>query len=201
MSNKKMDERDELKKRTARKDIEADILDENAATHYSQTDETIENDGKEDPSDSKEKRPVQEKQPEEDLKIQYLRLMADYQNFKKRTEKEKLDIYAFANEKIARELLEVMDNFERAMNHTTDSSDKVLVDGMSAIFKQLKGVLDKNGIAELTANGQAFDPNYHHAVSTENTEEFKSGHVVETLQKGYMLKGKVIRPALVKVAE
>lgn len=175
MSSKKVDERDELKKKTAKKDIEEDIQEESAV--------------------------AEELQPEEDHKIQHLRLMADYQNFKKRTEKEKADIYAYANEKIVRELLEVTDNFERAMDHTTESSDKTLVNGMSAIFKQLKGVLEKNGIAEIQANGQEFDPCYHHAVSTENTEEFKSGHVVETLQKGYMLKGKVIRPAMVKVAE
>ncbi len=190
MSNKKVDEREELKKRNAKKDIEEDGQREEADFKDSQSLEQ---------SADKKKPPMSE--PEEDLKVQYLRLMADYQNFKKRTEKEKSDIYAFANEKIVRELLDVIDNFDRAMDHTADSSDKTLVDGMSAIYKQLKGVLEKNGIVELPANGQEFDPSYHHAVSTESTEDFKSGHVVETLQKGYTLKGKVIRPALVKVAD
>lgn len=190
MSNKKVDEREELKKKTAKKDIEEDHQKEETDPRDPQIPENDED---------KKNPPVSE--PDEDLKVQYLRLMADYQNFKKRTEKEKSDIYAFANEKIVRELLDVIDNFDRAMDHATDSSDKTLVDGMSAIYKQLKGVLEKNGIAELSANGQEFDPSYHHAVSTESTEHFKSGHVVETLQKGYTLKGKVIRPALVKVAD
>jgi molecular chaperone GrpE len=190
MSNKKVDERDELKKKTARKDIEEDIGEELEGSIDEKPSET-----------TQETKAPETREAEEDLKVQYLRLLADYQNFKKRTEKEKTDIYAFANEKIARELLEVMDNFERAMSHTMDSSDANLVNGMTAIFKQLRGVLEKNGIAELSTDGQAFDPSFHHAVSTESTEDFKSGHVVETLQKGYTLKGKVIRPALVKVAE
>jgi len=190
MSNKKLDERDELKKKTAQKDIEVENVEEPEEISDTAA-----------PEEAPGQKSKPDKDPEEDQRTQYLRLMADYQNFKKRTEKEKSDIYAFANEKIARELLEVIDNFERAMDHTADSSDKNLVSGMTAIFKQLKGVLEKNGIAELLADGQEFDPSLHHAVSTENTEDFQSGHVVETLQKGYTLKGKVIRPAMVKVAE
>ncbi len=138
---------------------------------------------------------------DEDLKNQYLRLAADFQNYKRRTEKEKSDIYAYANEKIVTDLLDVIDNFERAIAHQGNCADDSMAEGMSMIFKQLKGVLEKNKVEEIKAQGEEFDPNFHHAVMTENSVEFESGKVTQVLQKGYLLNGKVIRPAMVKVAE
>jgi len=137
---------------------------------------------------------------DEELNVRYLRLAADFQNFKKRVEKEKGDIYAYANEKIVVELLDVIDNFERALEHSNDSSEG-FAEGMNMIFKQFKGVLEKSGVEEMSAIGEPFDPNFHHAVMTENSAEFESGEVTQVLQKGYLLNKKVIRPAMVKVAE
>lgn len=137
---------------------------------------------------------------EEDLRIKHLRLAADFQNFKRRSEKEKSDIYAYANEKIIVELLDVIDNFERAMDHKCEAEESKVMEGMEMILKQLQDVLEKNHLEEINALGQHFDPNYHHAVMTENCEE-KSGTVVKVLQKGYMLNKKVIRPTMVAVAQ
>ena len=140
-----------------------------------------------------------EKDPEEEaLNTKYLRLMADFQNYKRRTEKEKSDIYAFANEKIVSELLNVIDNFERALD-AGDEGDS-FVEGMNLIFKQLQGVLEKAGVVEIEALGREFDPNFHHAVMTEDSEEYESGKITAVLQKGYLLNDKVIRPSMVKVA-
>lgn len=135
---------------------------------------------------------------DEALNMKYMRLMADFQNFKRRTEKEKSDIYAFANEKIVSELLNVIDNFERALALGQEGDS--FVEGMSLIFKQLQGVLEKAGVKEIEALGQEFDPNFHNAVMMEDTDEFESGKVSCVLQKGYTLNNKVIRPSMVKVA-
>ncbi|MDD6042598.1 MAG: nucleotide exchange factor GrpE [Eubacteriaceae bacterium] len=134
---------------------------------------------------------------EEALNVKYLRLMADFQNFKRRSEKEKSDIYAYANEKIVVELLNVIDNFERALQH--DCADEKYVEGMRMIFQQFSGVLEKAGLEEIAALGEDFDPNFHNAVMTEDNPDFGSGKVTEVLQKGYLLNKKVIRPTMVKV--
>ena len=135
---------------------------------------------------------------EEALNVKYMRLMADFQNFKRRTEKEKSDIYAFANEKIVSELLNVIDNFERALLH--GAAGDSFAEGMNMIFKQLQEVLEKAGVKEIEALGLDFDPNFHNAVMTEDSTEYESGKVTEVLQKGYTLNSKVIRPSMVKVA-
>ena len=134
---------------------------------------------------------------DEALMAKYQRLMADFQNYKRRTEKEKNDIYAYANEKLILGLLEVIDNFERAV--LSETADEKYAEGMEMIFKQLKGVLEKSGLEERKALGEGFDPNFHNAVMTEDNDKFESGSVTEVLQKGYTLNGKVIRPSMVKV--
>ena len=140
-----------------------------------------------------------EANPEDEaLNERYLRLMADFQNFKRRTEKEKSDIYAFANEKIIGELLNVIDNFERAM--ASGNEEDNFYKGMEMILKQLLGVIEKAGASEIKALGEDFDPNFHNAIMMEDSTEYESGKVTGVLQKGYVLNNKVIRPAMVKVA-
>lgn len=148
----------------------------------------------------------------EDLKKQaddrYARLMAEFQNFKKRSAKEKQDIHSYANEKIIRDLLEVLDNFERAISLMENGNPDVKSDennamqeGISLILSQLLEVLTKAGLEEIEALGQEFDPKFHHAVLNEPSDEFKSGEVSKVLQKGYKLNDRVIRPAMVVVSE
>ena len=136
---------------------------------------------------------------EEAWSDKYTRLMADFQNFKKRTEKEKADVYSFANEKIMTDLLQVIDNFERALG--SECQDQAYAEGMQMIFKQFTDILKNSGLEEIEAVGHDFDPNFHHAVLTDSNPDFDSGKVTEVLQKGYKLNGKVIRPSMVKVNE
>lgn len=127
----------------------------------------------------------------------YMRLMADFQNYKRRTEKEKAEVFSYANEKIVTELLSVLDNFERAL--AQESADEKYAEGMELIFRQMRDVLTKAGLAEIDAVGKEFDPNFHHAVMTDDNADFESGQVTAVLQKGYTLHDKVIRPAMVRV--
>lgn len=133
----------------------------------------------------------------EDLKGTVQRTQADFMNFKRRTEKEKEDISAFANEKIIMELLGIMDNFERALN-AFDEEDSSVFKGVEMIKKQMEDVLAKSSVEEIDTDCK-FDHNMHHAVmqdAGENPDE-----ILEVFQKGYKLKGKVIRPAMVKVSK
>ena len=136
----------------------------------------------------------------EELNAKYMRLMADFQNQKKRFEKEKADIHQYANEKIVKNLLEVLDNFERALDAAKDA-DPTLHEGMELIFKQLMGALEKAGVSEIKALGEDFDPNFHNAVMMEETDEYESNKVSGVMQKGYTLNSRVIRPSMVKVAQ
>ena len=136
----------------------------------------------------------------EDLQQQFLLLSADFQNYKRRTEKEKADIYAFANEKIFVQLLDVIDNFERA-TESTEAEQGKFAEGMQLILKQLQDILLKNGVEEIQSLNEAFDPNFHNAVMTESVEGVEAGKVTKVFQKGYMLNKKVIRPAMVAVSE
>ena len=152
----------------------------------------------EQPEEAQEEKKSEEKEAtEEDSDTRYLRLMADFQNYKKRVEKEKTDIYSYANEKLITEMLDIVDNFERALQQ--EEIGDGFKEGMEMIFKQLSGVLEKSGLAEIAALGEDFDPNFHNAVMTEETEEYESGKVSGVMQKGYTLNGKVIRPSMVKV--
>jgi molecular chaperone GrpE len=154
----------------------------------------------EDGDESREEEMSPEDAAMNELNKKYMRLAADFQNFKRRTEKEKSDIYQYANEKIALDVIEVIDNFERAIEHIEDCQDKQFAEGVEKIYKQLQGVLEKNSIEEIKAEGEAFDPNFHNAVMTKDDPEKESGIVISDMQKGYTLNGRVIRPSMVVVS-
>jgi molecular chaperone GrpE len=139
-------------------------------------------------------------QEKEELNSKYLRLAADFQNFRKRVDKEKSDIYEFANEKLILDLLPVVDNFERALQSAKENEqEKAFVKGIEMIFKQFLDVLTKNGVKEISAIGETFDPNYHHAVMQEENSDYESNTITEVFQKGYTFNEKVVRPSMVKV--
>jgi len=132
---------------------------------------------------------------------QLQRLQADFINFKKRTEKEKSDIYLYANEKIASELLSIIDNLERALVTAEEQVEgNSLYQGIELVLKQLVDTLNKQGIEEIDALNKPFDANFHHAVMQEETGAGEN-LVVEVYQKGYTIHGRVLRPAMVKVAK
>ncbi|MCQ2553462.1 MAG: nucleotide exchange factor GrpE [Clostridia bacterium] len=131
-----------------------------------------------------------EEKKEDDIQDKYLRLMAEYQNFRNRT----------AKEKTALDILQVIDNFERAMAQKPEADP--FADGMELILKQLLSVLEKNHIAEIEAEGKPFDPNYHNAVmAIDAPEGVEPNTVINVLQKGYVLNNKVIRAAMVAVSK
>lgn len=133
-----------------------------------------------------------------------MRIQAEMINFKKRKEEETSNLLKYANEDLVSELLPVIDNFERAIKMDNDDlSDEVskFLEGFKMIYGNLINILNKLDVKEIEASGIEFDPKYHQAVLTEKDESKPSGVVLEVLQKGYMYKDKVIRPAMVKVNE
>lgn len=137
-----------------------------------------------------------------DLNNRFMRLNADFQNYKKRVEKEKADIYQFGNEKFITDLLPILDNLERAYSSTNEeamASDSI-AKGVEMVIQQFKDILKKYGVEEIQAKGEEFDPNLHHAVMQEDHEDYESNRVIDVFQKGYTLNGKVIRPSMVKVS-
>ncbi len=135
------------------------------------------------------------------LKDNALRVQAEFQNFKKRTAKEKSDIYKFANERIVLELLELMDNFDRAITSiASDDTQQSVLEGVNMMKCSLYELLQKEGVVKIEALGEEFNPNLHHAVMTESKDGCDSDVVIEEFKIGYKLNDKVIRPAMVKVS-
>lgn len=132
------------------------------------------------------------------LKAQLLRLQADFENFRARTERQRTETVAFANEGLITKLLGVLDNLERAM--ASGSPEDPVIQGIKLVYDEFLRILEAEGLEEIPADGE-FDPNLHHAVMMEESEDVPSDHITETLQKGYRLKDRVIRPAMVKVAK
>lgn len=126
------------------------------------------------------------------------RLMAEFDNYRKRSEKEKSDTYDYAVSNTVAEILPVIDNFERALK--VESQDKNLFAGVEMIYKQMMGLLEKLHVTPIDAVGKEFDPNLHNAVMHIDDENLGENIVAEELQKGYLYKEKVIRHSLVKVA-
>ncbi len=133
-----------------------------------------------------------------DQKDMYLRLMAEYDNFRKRTAKEKSETFSDAVVKTMSEILPVIDNFERAIS--ADTADESFKSGVVMIFNQLKESLKKIGIEEINPIGQQFDPNIANAVNQIEDENLGENEVAQVFQKGYRLGDKIIRYAMVVVA-
>ena len=137
----------------------------------------------------------------EEWKNSFLRKQAEFQNFTKRKEKEVEELKKFSSEKIITQFLGSLDNFERAIESSIESKDfDSLLKGVEMIVRNLKDIMTSEGVEEISTEG-AFDPVYHHAVGVEASEDKKEDEIVKVLQKGYMMKGKVIRPAMVIVCK
>ncbi len=133
-------------------------------------------------------------------KTDYYKVFADMENTRKRLNKEHENQVKFAMQSFIEELLPVIDNFERSLNVETNSEEaQNYLKGMQMIHDQLMNILGKNGVEVIEAKGKPFDPNYHQAVMTEHDDTQEENIVLEELQRGYMLKGRVIRATLVKV--
>lgn len=137
----------------------------------------------------------------EEQQQRVLRTQADFDNFRRRTQKEKEDLAKYASSLLITELLPVIDNFERALSTGTDNPEvSSYAKGVEMIFRQLEGVLKAEGLEEMNSVGQPFNPEYHQAIMQVESDEYEEGIVVEEVQKGYKLKDRVLRPAMVKVS-
>jgi molecular chaperone GrpE len=128
----------------------------------------------------------------------YLRTLADFENFRKRTEREKQEFFKYALAGTLKDLLPVLDNFDRSLEHAEEGDE--FHRGMHLIYKQLYDILKKHGLRPIEDAGVPFDPNIHEAVVREENPTVPSHTVVAILQKGYFLHDRLLRPAMVKVA-
>lgn len=135
-------------------------------------------------------------------KNKYLRLLADYDNFRRRATLDKEALQKYQSQNVLTNLIPVLDNFSRAIAVEAKSDEaRTMMEGMDMIYRSLVDALKSEGLVEIEALDQEFDPNYHQAIMTGNEEDKPSGVVLEEMQKGYILKDRVLRPSMVKVNE
>jgi len=128
-----------------------------------------------------------------------LRVQAEFDNFKKRTQKEKEADRKYKSQDLVNEILPAMDNFERALKVEVTEETSSFIEGITMVYRQFQDALKSQGVEAIEAEGKEFDPNIHHAVMQVEEEGVEPNTIVEELQKGYMLKDRVIRPSMVKV--
>ena len=187
-----------------KENIKEDVIEENQEDVIEENQEEVVKENQEEVVE--EKQPIAEEISWEEkyntTNDKFLRLNAEFMNFKKRTEKEKNDIYKYANEKLMVELLPVIDNIERALHSIEDADNhKAVVEGVNLIKTNFDEFLKKNGVEAINAKGEIFDPNLHHAVMTEETDDVEDDIVIDEFQVGSKLNDKVIRPSMVKVSK
>lgn len=137
-----------------------------------------------------------------EAKERYLRLYAEFENYKKRAQRDQLDYTKFAAEKVIKELLPVVDNLERAVAHARGAkADASIVDGLDLIVRQFVDALGKSGCEPIEAVGKRFDPAFHQALAQVESSEHEPDTVVEEAQRGYLLHGRILRPSLVTVSK
>lgn len=164
--------------------------------------------GSEEVEETKEKKLFgKKKKDKKDEKIEELtdrvkRQMAEFENFRKRTEKEKAGMYAVGAKDVIEKILPVVDNFERGLATVPEESkEDPFVDGMNRIYKQLMTELENIGVKPIEAVGQEFDPNLHNAVMQVESDEYESGVIAQELQKGYTYHDMVVRHSMVGVVQ
>jgi molecular chaperone GrpE len=142
------------------------------------------------------------KEDRDSLHDRLLRKQAEFENYKKRIERERGEFAQFASAELMRELLNALDSFDLAIRNagTEGSSAGNMLRGLDLVYKQFQDTLGRFGLKAIEAKGQQFDPNFHQAVTTVTTDEVEDNSVVEELRKGYTLNGRLLRPAMVSVA-
>lgn len=170
---------------------DAEIPDEAAEAESSDAAHRSDSDGDEDP----------QKQLEA-LNDRYLRLAAEFENFKRRALKERQDLHSYANENLIKELLPTVDNLERAVGHARqeESDRESLLEGVELTYRSLLQLLEKLGVQRIEPEGESFDPAVHEAIRQVPSDEHEPGIVIEVFQRGYKLKDRLIRAALVAVS-
>ncbi len=136
-----------------------------------------------------------------ELKERLIRSQADFENYKRRMQREKEDLAVYANQKLLLNLLPVLDNLERALSSQPAAGDEKLRQGVELTARSFRDLLTKEGVTPIEAVGKPFDPNEHEAVMTEESSEHEENTVIFEFQKGYRLGDRVIRPSMVKVSK
>lgn len=136
-----------------------------------------------------------------DLKDKYLRLAAEFDNYKKRTARDFSNLVETANQDLIKSLLDILDNFRRALATSRESDPDSILKGMELIYSQLDNLLKDRGLEEIEAVGHPFDPELHEAVMAMPTDDVPEDHVADEFQRGYKLKGRIIRHSKVAVAK
>lgn len=179
---------------------EADVEKEEAVIE-SDIEENASEDDSSEPTDPKDDEIAALKQQVEAEENKYLKLYAEFDNFKRRNRQEMELNNKYKHQKIVEDLLPIIDNLERALKIEGESeSFNSLLKGVEMVYNDLVNTLMKHDVKEIESTGHAFDPNFHQAVMTEASDE-ADGTIIEEFQKGYMLKDRVIRPSMVKVSE
>lgn len=135
----------------------------------------------------------------DELRDIHLRKLAEFDNFRKRTERERVEIKRHANEDLVRELLPVLDNFERALEHGSESDPGAFHEGVEMIARQLWDTLERQGVEVVDPEGERFSPEFHEAVHRVEDESLEPGTIASVLAKGYVYNGRLVRPAMVGV--
>lgn len=132
----------------------------------------------------------------------FLRASADFENYKKRVDREKAELMRYGNEELVKELVPVLDNLERALEHASgEVAQEGLIEGVQMTVTQFLQILQRFGVTPISAVGESFDPTRHEAVMELATEDCEAGHVVSEMEKGYLLNDRLLRPAKVVVAK
>lgn len=160
--------------------------------------EEIEREMRETAEEAVSDKPADAGAPSEEYRDRYVRAIADFDNFRKRTEREKADFLRYATSAVLKDVLPVLDNFDRALDHAAEGDD--FHKGVLMIYKQLFEVLQRHGLKPIDEAGGHFDPNIHEAVVREEDDSVPNHTVLSILQKGYFLHDRLLRPALVRVA-
>lgn len=137
----------------------------------------------------------------QEINDKYLRLYAEFENYKKRVNKDKEELVKYGNESLLYELLPVIDNLDMALKHASDNVSAGVVQGVEITLKELQKTLEKFGLSPIDAYGKPFDPLIHHAMTQVERDDIDEKTVVEEFRKGYMLRDKVLRPSLVAVSK
>ena len=136
-----------------------------------------------------------------ELKDRHLRLYAEFENYRKRVQREKEELIKYGNESLLHDILPVIDTLEMALQHSTESAVEGLVRGVEMTLREFQRVVEKYGLTQIAAVGKPFDPSVHHAMTQVERDDVEDKTVVEEFRKGYLLGDKVIRPSLVAVSK
>ncbi len=178
-------------------DTTAEVAAENTASESTEEAKTSKIFGKE----KKKKEKDKSKEKIEELEDKVKRQLAEFENFRNRSEKEKAQMFDMGAKRVLEKILPVVDNFERGLMSVPSEGEKAFADGMNMIYKQMMTELESLGVTPIEAVGTEFNPEFHNAVMQVESDEYESGFVAQELQKGYMYRDTVLRHSMVGVVQ